>query len=391
MATPVSEFYAKLGIRVDQRSLKVVDKFFSDIEKRMGKLGTTLSGTRGTVAGLAGVAKETEAVAKAERKRSIERSRQVRQAVADNNKLFQSEKKLADLINKNLGIGQVSGGFSRGDRQRMYSGLFGINSSLSSRSGRKSGAFNRLSGLRNAESSILNRVAEEKAAAEIRRRSEKQSTREAQARLRLQERHANTIAILEKRAQLLQAARDNTKFASDLRMREIALREENRARRDAERAARRPSAARTQRGNYLAIGGAGGAFARYGVQSLPFVGGAYGISQLNTANQQFMSREISSGAIFGERATQAKEWLRKHADYVGYNYLDTMPIFTQFMAGAMPTMGYETGLGVFEGLAEFGRTRGADAVGMQRAMRAVSQMSSKGTVTSEELNYRLAA
>lgn len=376
MATPVSEFYAKLGIRVDQRSLKTVDKFFSDIEKRMGKLGTTLSGTRGTVAGLAGVAKETEAVAKAERKRSIERSRQVRQAVADNNKLFQSEKKLADLINKNLGIGQVNGGFSRGDRQRMYSGLFGINSSLSSRSGRKYGAFNRLSGLRSAESSILNRVAEEKAAAEIRRRSEKQSTREAQARLRLQERHANTLAILEKRAQLLQAARDNTKFASDLRMREIALREENRARRDAERAARRPSAARTQRGNYLAIGGAGGAFARYGVQSLPFVGGAYGVAQLNNANQQFISREVSTNSIFGADAQQVKNRLQQHANYVGYNYLETLPTFTSFLAAAKDTMGIGVGQDIFESVTEFGRTRGSDAVGMQRGLRALQQMAS---------------
>src|SRR5690606_8072412 len=145
------------------------------------------------------------------------------------------------------------------------------------------------------------------------------------------------------------------------------------------------------RGNYLAMGGAGGALARYGLASLPFVGGVYRLAALNRANQTLMSTEISSGAILGSRADEAKNWLKQHSNYVYYNYLHTMRIFSQFMASGMNTMGYEKSLGVFEGFSEFGRTRGADKLGMQRGLRAISQMQSKGKITAEELNYRLAA
>lgn len=152
-----------------------------------------------------------------------------------------------------------------------------------------------------------------------------------------------------------------------------------------------PRATRTDygRSNYLHAGGAAGAFMRYGAGSLPLIGGMYGVGALNRANQELVSTEIAAGAIFGDRSTQAKNWLEKHSDYVGYNYLETMPIFSSFMASSMPLMGYDTSIGVFESLAEFGRTRGTDSVGMKRAMTAIQQMASKGQVMQEELKLQL--
>ena len=152
-----------------------------------------------------------------------------------------------------------------------------------------------------------------------------------------------------------------------------------------------PRANRTDysRSNYLHAGGAAGAFMRYGAGSLPLIGGMYGMGALNRANQELVSTEIASGAIFGNKSAEAKKWLERHADYVGYNYLETMPIFSSFMASSMPLMGYDTSLGVFESLAEFGRTRGTDSVGMKRAMTAIQQMASKGQVMQEELKLQL--
>lgn len=141
--------------------------------------------------------------------------------------------------------------------------------------------------------------------------------------------------------------------------------------------------------NYLHAGGATGAFMRYGPQSLPLIGGVYGVGALNRANQELVSTEIAAGAIFGDKADQAKGWLEKHSDYVGYNYLETMPVFSSFMASSMPLMGYDQSQAVFESLAEFGRTRGADSVGMKRAMTAIQQMASKGQVMQEELKLQL--
>jgi len=149
------------------------------------------------------------------------------------------------------------------------------------------------------------------------------------------------------------------------------------------------NAASYGRANYLHAGGATGAFMRYGAGSLPFIGGMYGIGSLNRANQNLVSTEIAAASIFGDRANDAKSWLEQHSDYVGYNYLESMPIFSSFMASGMPLMGYETSRGVFESLTEFGRTRGADSVSMKRAMTAIQQMAAKGQVMQEELKLQL--
>lgn len=117
--------------------------------------------------------------------------------------------------------------------------------------------------------------------------------------------------------------------------------------------------------------------------------GMYGLGQTNQLNQEVVSTEIAANAIFGDKSDQAKNFLKQHSDYVGYNYLDTMPLFTSFMASSMPLMGYDESENVFESLAEFGRTRGTDAVGMKRAMTAIQQMASKGQVMQEELKLQL--
>lgn len=67
MATPVSEFYAKIGIDVDKKSLKGVDKFFSDLEKRLAAVGSSLTARDGAVQGIKDLAKETKNLAEKEK------------------------------------------------------------------------------------------------------------------------------------------------------------------------------------------------------------------------------------------------------------------------------------------------------------------------------------
>lgn len=143
------------------------------------------------------------------------------------------------------------------------------------------------------------------------------------------------------------------------------------------------------RANYLHAGGAVGALARYGVASLPFVGGVYGLSAMNQGIQEIQSTEIAANSIFGDRSDEARRWLEQQADYVGFNYLETLPIFSSFMASSMPLIGFEQSQGVFEAISQFGRTRGADSVSMKRAMTAIQQMASKGQVMAEELKNQL--
>lgn len=143
------------------------------------------------------------------------------------------------------------------------------------------------------------------------------------------------------------------------------------------------------RANYLHAGGMAGAFARYGAASLPFVGGVYGLTTLNQNIQELQSTEIAAGSIFNDRAKEAQKWLEMQADRIGFNYLETMPIFSSFMASGMPLMGYEQSRDVFQAFTEFGRTRGADPVSMKRALYAVQQMASKGQVMTQELKEQL--
>lgn len=149
------------------------------------------------------------------------------------------------------------------------------------------------------------------------------------------------------------------------------------------------SAASNNRANYLHAGGATGAFMRYGAASLPLIGGVYGASALNTANQDLVNANISAESVLGGRAKDLLDRLSERSNYMGINYADTLPQFTKFMASSMPLMGVDASQQTFESFMQFGRTRGASKVSMNRALTAVGQMSAKGQVMAEELKGQL--
>ena len=151
----------------------------------------------------------------------------------------------------------------------------------------------------------------------------------------------------------------------------------------------RSSSARISSANYLHAGGATGAFMRYGAASLPLIGGVYGASALNTANQDLVNANISAESVLGGRAKELMDRLSERSNYMGINYADTLPQFTKFMASSMPLMGVDSSQQTFESFMQFGRTRGASKVSMNRALTAVGQMSAKGQVMAEELKGQL--
>ena len=132
-----------------------------------------------------------------------------------------------------------------------------------------------------------------------------------------------------------------------------------------------------------------GTIARYGMASVPLIGGALGMAQLNQANQQMISSNIAAESVLGDNAQPLLDWLSKRSDYLGVSYADTLPQFTKFMASSSPLMGQEASKDVFSSFMEFGRTRGADKVSMNRALTAIGQMSAKGQVMAEELKNQL--
>jgi len=68
------------------------------------------------------------------------------------------------------------------------------------------------------------------------------------------------------------------------------------------------------------------------------------------------------------------DWLSQRANYLGVNYAETLPQFTKFMASASPLLGGDAAQETFSSFMQFGRTRGATSVSMNRALNAVAQM-----------------
>lgn len=150
------------------------------------------------------------------------------------------------------------------------------------------------------------------------------------------------------------------------------------------------SRASYSRANFLHAGGAAGALSRYGMEALPFIGGAMGMAALNRRNQEIISANFGAKAILGEQGgAQGMEWLKSEADRIGFNWLDMAPEFTGFMGAASPLMGKDASLNTFKAFNEFAATRHAPAIARKRALMALKQMASKGTIMSEELFLQL--
>lgn len=115
----------------------------------------------------------------------------------------------------------------------------------------------------------------------------------------------------------------------------------------------------------------------------------YATSRLNTANQELVSNNIAAESVLGTRSKELLDRLSERSDYLGVNYKDTLPQFTKFMASSVPLMGVDSSQQTFESFMQFGRTRGASKVSMNRALTAIGQMSAKGQVMAEELKNQL--
>lgn len=134
-------------------------------------------------------------------------------------------------------------------------------------------------------------------------------------------------------------------------------------------------------GNYLRAGGASGAFMRYGVGSLPFIGGAYGFSTLNRANQEAQVTRLTTQAVlqgqgYTEReGVEAFDWLRNLADDIGFSYMDAAQDYNQFLANSLGAgVDVQTSQGIFQGLSEYQTAMGTTSYRRKLINNALSQM-----------------
>ena len=144
---------------------------------------------------------------------------------------------------------------------------------------------------------------------------------------------------------------------------------------------------------FQAISGAAsmvtGAFYRIALAAVPLVAG---FSVVNKNVQQVTSRNIAldtTAGRFGSNAEKEKSWLMNMANREGMSYSTMIDPYTSYMAAAAPTLGLEKTRSAFEAFNQYGSTHGATKESSGRALYAFSQMASKGTIMSEELNQQL--
>lgn len=362
--TQISEYFAKIRFVIDKSEVKKVEAAFKDLEKKLKGSTKVLS-------------EEVKA-----KKQSSDVSKVKASAVEKEVKAVDKLTKAQERLNKALSPAQVA---------KNRSGWLRSSRNIELKSGY--GSQYRLGEQLNARKALELKQSKELADAEAKL---KQQALDKERKDREQKERDSIKRTAKAHAEALS---DNRIFDADIKRRQQAEDKrrqaeqkllERKERMERQREERfRKAQSRNSRSNYLSAGGGSAAFMRYGVASLPLIGGMYGLASLNKANQELMSAEMANKATLGDQGQRSLDWLRNQANTIGFNYLDQLPIFTNFMASGTPLMGYDQSRDIFSSMTQFGMTRGATSDSMKRAMYAVSQMAAKGQVTTEELKSQL--
>lgn len=114
--------------------------------------------------------------------------------------------------------------------------------------------------------------------------------------------------------------------------------------------------------------------------------------KIMTTGQDFESAMSGLTAITGSADAAGKEfdYLRDQSNRLGLDLLKTSKDYTQFAAAVGDKLPRDQMRSIFEGASEWGLVTGASSDEASRALKALNQMMSKGTVMSEELKGQLA-
>lgn len=117
---------------------------------------------------------------------------------------------------------------------------------------------------------------------------------------------------------------------------------------------------------------------------------ALGGSIMNTG-QDLQSMESGLTAVTGSADKAAKEmqYLRDQSNRLGLDLVSTGKDYTKFLAAVGDKATMQQTRTLFEGVSEYGTVLGATADDQSRALKALNQMYSKGTVQAEELKGQL--
>lgn len=145
--------------------------------------------------------------------------------------------------------------------------------------------------------------------------------------------------------------------------------------------------------NPMMPGGATGAFIRYGMFSLPFVGGAMGINSLLGKATQLEGQQLAlKTASAGDQAMmlQQQSVVNSIGEKLGVKTSTMMPFYAQMFAGSRGTAMEAKLPEGFENFMKYSSVTGANEENMKGAIRAMSQMVAKGQIYAEEAVQQMA-
>ena len=117
-----------------------------------------------------------------------------------------------------------------------------------------------------------------------------------------------------------------------------------------------------------------GAFYKLAMAALPLVGA---FSLINKNVQEVTAREISltsTAKRFGTDSETEKTWLRKMADTEGIRYSELVKPYTGFLSGYAPVAGVDASRNMFEAFTQYGKTHGATDQSFGNAYYAMQQI-----------------
>lgn len=138
------------------------------------------------------------------------------------------------------------------------------------------------------------------------------------------------------------------------------------------------------------FGGGASSFAR---GLIPGLGAGWAVAHATTKAREMIATENAFGALTGSQAggRQEMRYLREFSDTYGLKMSESADGFKRILASSVGTKLQGQGAKeIFEGTSLYGKTLGLSNENMSRATTAISQMISKGKISSEELKGQLA-
>lgn len=368
----IADFFAQIGIKVDQKQLSKFEKSVTDIGRALHNMEVSAKKTSSKVSN------SLAQFAKAENKltREIDKGNKALQRRANIRGRLKSQSMGGDRLK---GRGYVWGDLSHLDSVKSVS--------ASARRAQQS-MYDKLFGAVDTSAADKERASIDKL--------HSQALREDSRRRRAAENLARIQANAEKRVQEMAQRTAAIREAGARRAAAIIQAAEIKAQAAARRVSGGGSGGSGRGFNVMGgatVGGALGSATSSLSGLLPGIGGGWAMMNLNRINQEINANRLAMTAVMGNEQAggQQSDWLKNLANTVGFDYRQTMPAFTKMMASGK-TAGLSTGSvqSIFQGVTEYGRVMGLDTEAMKGSMRALEQMLNKGQVMSEELKGQLA-